>query len=207
MYRVIGKNVYHKFISEEDKDGIIDATADWRMDGSGQKLWLFDEALKRWLKWNNTVLEKMETQTEPVWMDNDCPITEGIYLKTNDKFIGFSRNRFEIGKILANEAVFIVPEYRGNAYLTESSILGIKTVFDTLEGNEIHSQVPVDKSSSSLPTTTKESNDKMTKFDRVEPITYKKTVYTRAEYLSWINDSKNEHIKNAPYEYILRYTE
>ena len=207
MYRVIGKNVYHKFISEEDKDGIINATADWRMDGSGQKVNLFDDVLKKWLNQNNTVLEKMKTQTEPIWMDNDCPITEGIYLKTNNKFIGFSRNRFKTGKILVNEVVCIVPEYRGNAYLTESSILGLKTVFDTLEGNEIHSTVPVDKSSSSLPTTTKESDDKMTKFDRVEPITYKKTVYTRAEYLSWINDSKNEDIKNAPYEYILRYTE
>ena len=108
---------------------------------------------------------------------------------------------------MVNEVVCIVPEYRGNAYLTESSILGLKTVFDTLEGNEIHSTVPVDKSSSSLPTTTKESEDRVTKLDRVEPITYKKTVYTRAEYLSWINDSKNEDIKNAPYEYILRYTE
>jgi len=206
MYRVISENTYQKFISIEDKEGILSATSDWRLDGVGPRVDTFDGILDMWLNQNNDVLEKMKLSTEPIWVDISKPITQGIYLKSNNTFIGFSRSRFQLGKILVNEIVCIVPEYRGSNYLVESSILGLKTIFNTLEGNAIHTKVPIDKSSSSLPTTTKESDVQDTQLDRIEPITYKSTIYTREEWLVWIEKPENESIKNAPYEYIWNYT-
>lgn len=206
MYRVIGENVYQKFISIEDKEGILSATSDWRLDGAGPRVDTFDGILDMWLKQNEDVLAKMNPLTDPIWVDGSKAITQGIYLKSNNTFIGFSRSRFRVGYILDAEVVCIVPEYRGSNYLVESSILGLKTIFNTLEGNAIHTKVPIDKSSSSLPTTTKESAVQDTQLDRIEPITYKSTIYTREEWLAWIEKPENESIKNAPYEYIWNYT-
>ena len=213
MHRIIGENVYHKLISEEDKDGIISATSDWRKDGAGQNVRKFEGGIfQQWLDQNAAVADNMiKNPLTPGSSPGNSSffgiITQGTYLKSDDTFIGFSRSRFLEEGVFENELVCFVPEYRGNSYLTESSILGLKTLFITFNANTLISKVTVDKSSSSIPSTTKESDDIETKLDRIEPVTHKKTILTQEEFLTWLNKPENEDIKNATYEYHWNYTE
>lgn len=209
--RIIGEHVYTQWIREEDKAGIINATADWRADGA-MNLDSFEGVFPRWLQQNEKIKDHIAKQTEQPgtdwWFEEPCwgvTYTQGIYLKSDDSFVGFERST--IGEKSSWTRVFVlVPEVREKGYFIDASSIGLKALFETYGCLHFTAENPTNISTDKLPYMGLTPTEVKTKLDRVIPVEYKKTIMTREGYAEWINKPENSAIKNNPYEYHWRYT-
>ena len=211
MYRVIGEHIYKKLIEEEDKQAIIDATEDWRAD-KAMNLESFESIFPRWLKHNQIIKDYLSKQTEEPgtdwWFEEPCwgkTLTEGIYLKSNDKCIGFERSRIIEGSFVSIVAA-LIPAEREKGYYIENSAVGLKTLFERLGCLSFISKTPTSVNTSKQPYKDITTISVETKLDRVEPVEYRETILTREWYTEWINAPEQSTLKNTPYEYHWRYT-
>jgi hypothetical protein len=211
MYRIVGEHIYKKLIEEEDKQAIIDATSDWRADGA-MNLESFEYVFPWWLEHNQSIKDYLSKQTEAPgtdwWFEEPCwgkMLTEGIYLKSNDKCIGFERLRIIEGSYVSIVAA-LIPAERGKGYYIEHSAIGLKSIFETRGCLSLISKTPTSMVSSKQPYKDITPISVDTKLDRVEPVEYRETVLTREWYTQWINKPEQSTIKNVPYTFHWRYT-
>ena len=156
MYRAIGEHTYKKLIEEEDKQVVIDATSDWRAD-EAMNLESFEHVFPRWLKHNQSIKDHLSKQTEEPgtdwWFEEPCwgkTLTTGIYLKANDKCIGFHKSIIREDSF-ENEIGALVPAERGKGYYIEHSVIGLKTLFERWGCPSFISKTPTSMVSSKSP--------------------------------------------------------
>ena len=203
------ERLYFKFIEIEDKDALKDALSDWRADGVTESDYEFDLRIKKWLEQNKLmrsegVAEEDDLKVENV-MRRDCWWTEGIYLRSDDTCIGFTRGKFS-GNCYYHYVTAIRPSYRGSGYFGECNLMGNKVLFTTYTHIEKQiSMIPDDQlnkenSYASLDTLGTD-DEKETRTDRIAPTTYQKRIITRDQFIEWYNKDEQKPLRDAYYNY------
>ena len=143
------ERLYFKFIEIEDKDALKDALSDWRADGVTESDEEFTLRIKKWLKQNERMRDEGVEEEDDLdvskVMNRDCWWTEGIYLRSDDTCIGFTRGKFS-GNSYYHYVTAIRPSYRGSGYFGECNLMGNKILFTTYTHIEKQiSMIPVDE--------------------------------------------------------------
>ena len=197
-----------------DKANILLARADWRADGVVPTE-EFDQIFPLWYEEHNKAW-KMAGMTEdtkaeairigqPVGVDEVLPrsfypnpfyLTEMIYEKTTDNFVGFSRNYLNQG-----DAEHIVtcfhPDQRGKGYMNRFSVMSSKAWFLHSGGTSATHYTPQGQTSYYV----EDPNIEIfkTRIDRVDRVNYIKTVFTKAQYLAWMDLPANQADRDASF--------
>ena len=203
------ERLYFKFIEIEDKDAIKDALSDWRADGVTESDYEFDLRIKKWLDQNTLMRSKGVAEEDDMKLENvmrrDCWWTEGIYLRSDDTCIGFTRGKFS-GNCYYHYVTAIRPSYRGSGYFGECNLMGNKILFTTYTHIEKQiSMIPDDQlnkenSYASLDALGTD-DEKETRTDRIAPTTYQKRIITRDQFIEWYNKDEQKPLRDAYYNY------
>ena len=203
------ERLYFKFIEIEDKDALKDALSDWRADGVTESDEEFTLRIKKWLKQNERMRDEGVEEEDDLDMsrvlNRDCWWTEGIYLRSDDTCIGFTRGKFS-GKAYYHYVTVIRPSYRGNGYFGECNLMGNKILFTTYTHIEKQiSMIPVDelnKENSYASLDALGTDDvQETRTDRIAPTTYQKKIITRDQFMEWYNKDEQKPLRDAYYKY------
>lgn len=203
------ERLYFKFIEIEDKDALKDALSDWRADGVTESDEEFTLRIKKWLKQNERMrdegVEEEDHMDMSKVMNRDCWYTEGIYLRSDDTCIGFTRGKFS-GNCYYHYLTAIRPSYRGSGYFGECNLMGNKVIFTTYTHIEKQiSMIPVDelnKENSYASLDALGTDDvKETRTDRIAPTTYQKKIITRDQFMEWYNKDEQKPLRDAYYNY------
>jgi len=201
-----GERLYIKYIKLEDKDLIKDALSDWRADGVTETDYEFTLRIKKWVDQNGRMLDDSEDVDEDDFdvskvLNRDCWWTEGIYLKSDDTLVGFTRGKFS-GKDYYHYITAIRPSYRGNGYFEEAGAIGNKTLFIKYSlVDRIIAMIPIDQlnqanAQSSLDALGVDA-ERETLTDRIAPITYQRRVITKEQYIEWYNKDEQKSLRDA----------
>jgi len=203
------ERLYFKFIEIEDKDAIKDALSDWRADGVTESDYEFDLRIKKWLDQNTLMRSEGVAEEDDMKLENvmrrDCWWTEGIYLRSDDTCIGFTRGKFS-GNCYYHYVTAIRPSYRGSGYFGECNLMGNKILFTTYTHIEKQiSMIPVDelnKENSYASLDALGTDDvRETRTDRIAPTTYQKKIITRDQFMEWYNKDEQKPLRDAYYNY------
>ena len=203
------ERLYLKFIKIEDKDALKDALSDWRADGVTESDEEFTLRIKKWLKQNERMRDEGVEEEDDLDMskvlNRDCWWTEGIYLRSDDTCIGFTRGKFS-GKAYYHYVTVIRPSYRGNGYFGECNLMGNKILFTTYTHIEKQiSMIPVDELNKENSYASLDAlgvdEERETKTDRITPITYQRRIITRDQFLDWYNQDEQQPLRDAYYNY------
>ena len=203
------ERLYLKFIKIEDKDALKDALSDWRADGVTESDEEFTLRIKKWLKQNERMRDEGVEEEDDLDMsrvlNRDCWWTEGIYLRSDDTCIGFTRGKFS-GKAYYHYVTAIRPSYRGNGYFGESNLMGNKALFTTYTHIEkLISMIPVDELNKENSYASLDAlgvdEERETKTDRIAPITYQRRIITRDQFMEWYNKDEQKPLRDAYYNY------
>tara|TARA_R100001463_G_scaffold71146_3_gene124921 strand:+ start:1352 stop:1999 length:648 start_codon:yes stop_codon:yes gene_type:complete len=203
------ERLYFKFIEIEDKDALKDALSDWRADGVTESDHEFTLRIKKWLKQNERMrdegVEEEDDMDVSKVMNRDCWWTEGIYLRSDDTCIGFTRGKFS-GNCYYHYVTAIRPSYRGSGYFGECNLMGNKILFTTYTHIEKQiAMIPDDQlnkenSYASLDALGTD-DEKETRTDRIAPTTYQKKIITRDQFMEWYNKDEQKPLRDAYYNY------
>ena len=203
------ERLYTRFIKLEDKDAMKDALSDWRADGVTESDYEFTLRIKKWLKQNERMrdegVEEEDNMDITKVMNRDCWYTDGIYLRSDDTCIGFTRGKFS-GNCYYHYVTAIRPSYRGNGYFGECSLLGNKVLFTTYTHIEKQiamipdDQLNKDNSYASLDALGDDA-ERETLTDRIAPTTYQRRVFTRDQFMEWYNKDEQKSLRDAYYNY------
>jgi hypothetical protein len=205
-----GERIYIKYIKLEDKDSIKDTLSDWRADGVTETDEEFTLRIKKWVDQNKQMLDDSEDVDTDDFdiskvLNRDLWWTEGIYLKSDDTLVGFTRGKFS-GKDYYHYITAIRPSHRGNGYFEEAGAIGNKTLFITHSlVDRIIAMIPIDQlnqanSQSSLDALGVDS-ERETLTDRIAPITYQRRVITKEQYIEWYNKDEQKSLRDAYYNF------
>ena len=203
------ERLYFKFIEIKDKDAIKDALSDWRADGVTESDYEFDLRIKKWLDQNTLMRSEGVAEEDDMKLENvmrrDCWWTEGIYLRSDDTCIGFTRGKFS-GNCYYHYVTAIRPSYRGSGYFGECNLMGNKILFTTYTHIEKQiSMIPVDelnKENSYASLDALGTDDvRETRTDRIAPTTYQKKIITRDQFMEWYNKDEQKPLRDAYYNY------
>ena len=203
------ERLYFKFIEIKDKDAIKDALSDWRADGVTESDYEFDLRIKKWLDQNTLMRSEGVAEEDDMKLENvmrrDCWWTEGIYLRSDDTCIGFTRGKFS-GNCYYHYVTAIRPSYRGSGYFGECNLMGNKILFTTYTHIEKQiSMIPVDelnKDNSYASLDALGTDDvRETRTDRIAPTTYQKKIITRDQFMEWYNKDEQKPLRDAYYKY------
>ena len=203
------ERLYFKFIEMKDKDAIKDALSDWRADGVTESDYEFDLRIKKWLDQNTLMRSEGVAEEDDMKLENvmrrDCWWTEGIYLRSDDTCIGFTRGKFS-GNCYYHYVTAIRPSYRGSGYFGECNLMGNKILFTTYTHIEKQiSMIPVDelnKDNSYASLDALGTDDvRETRTDRIAPTTYQKKIITRDQFMEWYNKDEQKPLRDAYYNY------
>ena len=203
------ERLYFKFIEIEDKDALKDDLSDWRADGVTESDEEFTLRVKKWLKQNERIRDEGVEEEDDLDMsrvlNRDCWWTEGIYLRSDDTCIGFTRGKFS-GKAYYHYVTAIRPSYRGNGYFGECNLMGNKILFTTYTHIEKQiSMIPVDELNKENSYASLDAlgvdEERETKTDRIAPITYQRRIITRDQFLNWYNQDEQQPLRDAYYNY------
>ena len=203
------ERLYFKFIEIEDKDALKDALSDWRADGVTESDEEFTLRIKKWLKQNERMRDEGVEEEDDLDMsrvlNRDCWWTEGIYLRSDDTCIGFTRGKFS-GKAYYHYVTVIRPSYRGKGYFGECNLMGNKILFTTYTHIEKQiSMIPVDELNKENSYASLDAlgvdEERETKTDRIAPITYQRRIITRDQFMEWYNKDEQKPLRDAYYNY------
>ena len=203
------ERLYFKFIEIEDKDALKDALSDWRADGVTESDHEFTLRIKKWLKQNERMrdegVEEEDDMDVSKVMNRDCWWTEGIYLRSDDTCIGFTRGKFS-GNCYYHYVTAIRPSYRGSGYFGECNLMGNKILFTTYTHIEKQiAMIPDDQLNKENSYASLDAlgvdEERETKTDRIAPITYQRRILTRDQFMEWYNKDEQKPLRDAHYNY------
>ena len=111
-------------------------------------------------------------------------LTEMIYETATNDFVGFSRNWLNGGDAEHLITCFH-PDQRGKGYMNRFSIMSSKAWFLHSGGTSATHYTPQGQTGYYV----EDPNIDIfkTRFDRIDPVDYIKTVFTKAQYLAWMD--------------------
>ena len=203
------ERLYTRYITLEDKDAMKDALSDWRADGVTESDYEFTLRVKKWILQNDRMrdedVEEEDTMDKTKVMNRDCWFTDGIYLRSDDTCVGFTRGKFS-GNCYYHYVTVVRPSYRGNGYFGECGLMGNKVLFTTYTHIEkIIAMVPDDQLNKSNSYGSLDAlgvdAEQETLTDRIAPITYQRRIITRDQFMEWYNKDEQKSLRDAYYKY------
>jgi len=197
---------------DEDKANILLARADWRADGVIPTK-QFNKVFPTWvaemeLTWKNTGMNELtKAEAERVGMStannsvlprsffpNPFYLTEMVYEKSSDDFIGFTRAWLN-GTHSEHIVTCYHPDKRGNGYHNDMAIINTKTWFLYSGGESASYYTP--KGQSGYYVANPNADIIKTCVDRIDPVDYIENKLTKAEYLTWMDQTDNQADRDA----------
>ena len=197
-----------------DKANILLARADWRADGVVPTeefddmfpLW-YEEHTKAWKMAGMNEDTKAEAirigqpvGTNEVLARSFYPepfyLTEMIYEVSTDNFVGFSRNWLNGGDAEHLVTCFH-PDQRGKGYMNRFSVMSSKAWFLHSGGTSATHYTP--KGQASYYVADPNIDIFKTRYDRIDRVDYIKTVFTKADYLAWMDLPANHADRDASF--------
>ena len=207
-------NVYHRPLTINELDAVKDALTDWRADGIMEDDDEFELRIKKWAEQNryihnvdtNAVFYNPESELYYTWNDNHNKTwwTEGIFLKSDDTCIGFTRGKF-VDRYYRHHVTAFRPAYRKQGYYAESDLLGCRSIFEIKGIEKEVVMIPTEYLNTngsiiSASTLLGDDEDDVTLTDRIDPVTYRTRTITKEAFLAWFNDPAQEAVRNTPFE-------
>ena len=227
--RAIGTTIYERpLVVEADMEILDRALVDWYAYA-----WLLTDELtmlkNKWFK-NNLYVDGIsktkeqattEFRAEGTLSNNFYHSVNGMFLISNNTCVGVSKGYVE-NLHYVNELVAIDPAHRGQGYLSESTIMGQKTLFQIYGFKSTSSKFPINLPSetpenATLVASLEAGNHQMSKGDYTEveqvndagrsvPLQYSISKMTKEEWEVWINLPENAAKKNASYTWEWEFT-
>jgi len=207
--RATGNRIYTKIPTVADKAAFLDAMSDWRPDGVTPEDQELEDYFTQITEQSAYALGRLESQkSDPSYSfeaDYKGWIHQGIYLKSDNTFIGTSMGKMTYGTFY-HQTVMFRPAYRGQGYAAEYTILGYKTLFEGMSGcDAVHNRRPADPSAEIQSITAMYDGTDIKKthtlLDRIDPIEYHDLVLTKEQWTTWINAAENADKKAEPFEF------
>ena len=212
--KISSTNVYHRPLTINELDAVKDALTDWRADGIMEADDEFELRIKKWVEQNryihnvdtNAVFYNPESELYYTWNDNHNKTwwTEGIFLKSDNTCIGFTRGKF-VNRCYRHHVTAFRPAYRKKGYYAESDLLGARSIFEIKGIEKEIVMIPTEYLNTngsiiSASTLLGEDEEDVTLTDRIDPITYRTRIITKEDFLTWFNDPAQESVRNTPFE-------
>ena len=211
--KISSTNVYHRPLSMNELDAVKDALTDWRADGIMEADDEFELRIKKWVEQNryihnvdtNQVFYNPESEFYYTWNDNHNKTwwTEGVFLKSDDTCIGFTRGKF-LDRCYRHHVTAFRPAYRKQGYYEESDLLGVRAIFRINGIEKEIVMIPTEylNTTGSVMSSTLlgDDEDDVTLTDRIDPVTYRTRTLTKEDFLAWYNDPAQEAVRNIPFE-------
>ena len=209
----ISTNVYHRPLTMNELDAVKDALTDWRADGIMEDDDEFELRMKNWVRQNRLIHEveynadfyNPESEFYYTWNPNHDKSwwNEGIFLKSDDTCIGFSRGKF-MQRCYHHYVTAFRPAYRQQGYYAESDLLGARSIFKINGIEKDIVMIPTEylNTTGTIMSMTNLGDDEedTTLTDRIDPITYRTRTITKEAFLAWWNDPAQEAVRNIPFE-------
>lgn len=212
--KISSTNVYHRPLTINELDAVKDALTDWRADGIMEADDEFELRIKKWVEQNryihnvdtNAVFYNPESELYYTWNNNHNKTwwTEGIFLKSDNTCIGFTRGKF-VNRCYRHHVTAFRPAYRKKGYYAESDLLGARSIFEIKGIEKEIVMIPTEYLNTngsiiSASTLLGEDEEDVTLTDRIDPITYRTRIITKEDFLTWFNDPAQESVRNTPFE-------
>ena len=212
--KISSTNVYHRPLTINELDAVKDALTDWRADGIMEADDEFELRIKKWVEQNryihnvdtNAVFYNPESELYYTWNNNHNKTwwTEGIFLKSDNTCIGFTRGKF-VNRCYRHHVTAFRPAYRKKGYYAESDLLGARSIFEIKGIEKEIVMIPTEYLNTngsiiSASTLLGEDEEDVTLTDRIDPITYRTRIITKEAFLTWFNDPAQESVRNTPFE-------
>ncbi len=206
-------NIYHRPLTMNELDAVKDALTDWRADGIMEEDDEFELRIRKWVEQNrlihnvdyNAIFYNPESEFYYTWNDsyNKTWWNDGIFLKSDDTCIGFTRGKF-LDRCYRHYVSAFRPAYRKQGYYAESDLLGTRSIFNIkgIEKEEVMIPTQYLNTTGSVMSSTSLGDDEgeTTLTDRIDPTTYRNRTLTREAFLAWFNDPAQESVRNTPFE-------
>ena len=206
-------NIYHRPLTMNELDAVKDALTDWRADGIMEEDDEFELRIRKWVEQNrlihnvdyNAIFYNPESEFYYTWNDsyNKTWWNDGIFLKSDDTCIGFTRGKF-LDRCYRHYVSAFRPAYRKQGYYAESDLLGTRSIFNIkgIEKEEVMIPTQYLNTTGSVMSSTSLGDDdgEVTLTDRIDPTTYRNRTLTREAFLAWFNDPAQESVRNTPFE-------
>lgn len=206
-------NIYHRPLTINELDAVKDALTDWRADGIMEEDDEFELRIRKWVEQNrfihnvdnNAIFYNPESEFYYTWNDNYNKTwwNDGIFLKSDDTCIGFTRGKF-LDRCYRHYVTAFRPAYRKQGYYAESDLLGTRSIFNIkgLEKEEVMIPTQYLNTTGAVMSSTLLGDDdgEITLTDRIDPTTYRNRTLTREAFLAWFNDPAQESVRNTPFE-------
>ena len=206
-------NIYHRPLTMNELDAVKDALTDWRADGIMEEDDEFELRIRKWVEQNrhihnvdyNAIFYNPESEFYYTWNDDYYKTwwNDGIFLKSDDTCIGFTRGKF-LDRCYRHYVSAFRPAYRKQGYYAESDLLGTRSIFNIkgIEKEEVMIPTQYLNTTGSVMSSTSLGDDEgeTTLTDRIDPTTYRNRTLTREAFLAWFNDPAQESVRNTPFE-------
>jgi len=214
--------IYLKPMTVNEKEVVRDAISDWRADGVEMT---DDEATTLIHQWCEQMKTSDATFRAALGGENEYMVEpdpeqplgrawsyDSIFRNSDDVCIGFQVGKF-IGTRYHHSMTCIRPAYRNQGYYTEAAEQGLKTLFLGLKNVETFTcNMPVKAGTLSSKIYDLYNTDTdwsagllktQTLLDRIDPVEYQLYEVRKADWLAWLDLSKNAAVKAATFSFEL----